>query len=465
MQLQKLNPKNMAFSAVVLVMWGLLILIAGAFSSAFVDIAGNKYALLLAVPAAILLGILFVVDKYLLLLLILIFRSGLDAILDNTKLGPFGLGAVLNALVLIIGLFAMYRMEKSQRKLVVVVWLPFLIMYGIGVVKAPEIFLSVKLYLSLISTAAVFALGIYLVKTHQDFYKWMKVIVMSSLIPVGYGLLSIALHLKGFNGNRLESTFDHPNILAFYLTLIISVGFYLWKADAQVFGPRVKKLFPFYLIVLIGMLLATQTRSAWIGFGTGLVLYGLFFERKYLFVVITLPIIAFMIPEVRDRILDLNSGNEVVAYAKLNSFAWRKYIWESAINWMEPAKYLTGYGSEGFMYYSVIFFPLSGGFKTGAHNVYVELFFDLGIFGVLAYITLFAASAVKIFPLRKAKLLLSGIAILQLLQYCLYSYSDNMLFYLSFNWYFWFFIGLVVGLNTLIKKERDSESLQPTPQF
>jgi hypothetical protein len=28
------------------------------------------------------------------------------------------------------------------------------------------------------------------------------------------------------------------------------------------------------------------------------------------------------------------------------------------------------------------------------------------------------------------------------LSYAMVSFSDNMLYYLAFNWYFWFFIGL-----------------------
>jgi O-antigen ligase len=196
-----------------------------------------------------------------------------------------------------------------------------------------------------------------------------------------------------------------------------------------------------YIILMIVLLLLTKTRSAWVACYVFFALYGLLYERKYLIAVIAAPFLALAIPEIRDRILDLTHGNEVVTYGTLNSYAWRKYIWESGLNWMQPNYYLLGYGLEAFMHYSLEFFPLAGGLQRGAHSVYVQLFFDTGAIGLLSFIWLYSSLAYQLTKFYKENKLMIFSTIMLICQYGLIAYSDNLLSYLAFNWYFWFVLG------------------------
>jgi len=425
----------------------------------FVENFGDKLSLLMALPAVMIIGLVFVFDRYLLFTLILLLRPALDPLLDKTKIGGMGIGGILNALVIIIALLAIVQKDFQLRSILIKTWAPFLFILFVAVGYAPDFTHAVKSYLSLISNAAMFALALTLVKTRADYGHWMRIVLFSSLIPVLYGFVDYATGglVSVDAGKRVASTFSHPNILAFYLVLIITLSFYFIKSKVSYISPSVKRLLPLYIIMMIVLLLFTKTRSAWVACFVFFALYGLLYERKYLVLVIASPFVALLIPEMQDRIIDLTQGNEVVTYGTLNSYAWRKYIWESSLSWMQPSHYFFGYGLESFMHYSIDFFPLAGSTETGAHNVYVQLIFDTGVVGLLAFVWLYGSVAFYLAQFYKANKLMIFWTIMLLCQYGLLAYSDNMLSYLAFNWYFWFVLGATYSIGYHEKKRLDNE--------
>jgi O-antigen ligase len=438
------------------VIYAFIAIFSGLVSVGLVDFAGHRYGMLLAVPALIVLGLIFIADRYVLFLLVLLVRASIDQVLDTTKFAGIGLGGALNALIILIACLAYFQADKHIRKILFSTWLPFLGAYIIAIALSPERVPAIKLYLTLISTAAVLMLGMHLVKTEKDFFKWLKIILLSSVIPLLYGIVMLAVPSMHHYGSRINSTFNHPNVFAFYLVLVISIGFYAWKSKSDYLGTHLKKWLPIYLTLLCLMLVLTQTRSAWLGFAAFFTVYALLYERRYLILVVTMPIVALMIPEVRDRLSDLSSGNEMVGYAKLNSYAWRKYLWECAMNFMQPAKYVLGYGAESFKHYSIDFFPLAGPTGAASHNIYYQVFFEMGIVGLLAYIWLYLKSGWVIYKLWNRNRLLVFVSVSLIGEYLLFSYSDNMMYYLNYNWYFWFFIGSVIGWLSRIQPPSDS---------
>jgi O-antigen ligase len=211
---------------------------------------------------------------------------------------------------------------------------------------------------------------------------------------------------------------------------------------------------------MITLLLFTKTRSAWVATFAFFVLYGLLYERKYLVLVIVTPLFALFIPDIRDRIIDLTQGNHVVTYGALNSYAWRKLIWETGLNWMQPSHYFFGYGVEAFLHYSISFFPLAGGMQRAAHSVYVQLLFNTGIVGLLTFIWLYGSLTFRLAQFYKANKLMIFSSIMLICQYTLIAYSDNMLSYLAFNWYFWFVLGATYSMLYNEKKSTMNEDPQ-----
>lgn len=429
-----------------------LALLAGIVVPFYADAMDYRFARLLALPAFLVFGFLLLFNRLFLLALIIVFRSAGDIVLDTTRfsLGGYetGVGGVINLCVILLA--CMLVIEKPARlpKKMVMAWLPFLVIVAFGIAIAPVKGDAIRTYLTLMSYFAMFVAAFYFVQTPADFRKCVKLVLWSSAIPALYAPVDVLFNAGagGPEGFRLQSTFTHPNIMAFYLTLIISLTLFVLKDRASKASTAGRFGLTLYMVYLFGLLVLTQTRSAWIACLVMFVAYALLFERRYLIYLLALPVIALMVPEIRDRLVDLGSGNEAVGYAKLNSFAWRLRIWESGLQWMEPLRYVYGYGVDGFRNYSTTFFEAANKIQWGAHNVYVQWFFDTGALGLLAYLWLYGRTAFFIRQLARRDRLAAFIAIAIVIVYLVVSSSDNMFGYLVFNWYFWFIVGAACAL-------------------
>ncbi len=454
-----LSPKHFSVAALVLVA-----ILVGMSLPAFVGAMDDNIARSLALPALLLLGLLLLYSRVMLLMLIILFRSSGDLIFESTRISlgaiQIGVGGLINVFVVLIALLLIVEKPSFVPKKMFSMWAPFLILAVVGVVTSPEKGAAIRVLLALISYCAIFISAFYVVRTPDDFKRCVRLILWSSVLPAIYALADMAIHggITGPHGARLMSTFSHPNIFAFYLTLVVSLGFYVLKSATYALSSRDRVILTGYTFLMLAFLVLTQTRSAWIACLSLFAAYGLFFERRYLLYLVLLPLLAMLIPSVRDRVLDLGAGNEIVQYGKLNSFAWRVYLWESALSWMRPANYLLGYGLDSFQRYSPTFFPLAGETNFNAHNIYVQWIFELGTLGLLAYLWLFGRLLwllKKMLPINK----LGGfVLILVVMQYLMVSFSDNMAAYLAFNWYFWFIAGsacAVVAADARLKSDKN----------
>jgi len=190
-----------------------------------------------------------------------------------------------------------------------------------------------------------------------------------------------------------------------------------------------------------------------------LIVYASIVDKRYL---LCLPLVPFIIylPNVAERLSDLQTGNLDYGYAQLNSYEWRKILWQSALDWLmeNPSEYLVlGYGLGSFEHYQPLFFPRGEG--VGAHNALLQIFFEMGILGVLGVLWLFVSLFAKLkvgYSFDKAGAM---IMMTLALAYLVASYSDNMLDYLVFQWYFWFIMGVVCAWYQLHSTPRPVHTL------
>lgn len=451
-----LNKRHYLFWTAVIIVTCLVGMVIPPFVYSFSD----KYFVLLAVPLAICLGIFLLLNPINAFLVILLFRSSLDVFLEKTKFGPMGLGAIVNLIVILIALNQFFRNKDKLPTIFIKSYVFFLLTLCCSIIYSPDKFMAIKTLVALLSYASVFYLGLNIVKSYEDLNKWLRVVLFSSFVPLAFSVVNI---LNGgfvsgnseFEGFRVNSTFSHPNVLAFYTVTIITLSFLAFKSTTSLSITNLNKLNLSLLMSLLLCLLAlTKTRSAWAALVFFILSYGLIFERRYLIYLILIFCVALFIPEIRDRILDLGKGNEVINYSRLNSFAWRKLIWSDGLRWMDPSRYAFGYGTDGFRYYSPQFFSMSGGVNFGAHNVFVQLIFDMGLVGLAAYLWIFAALIFYGFKNFYANKLYFFTFSFLIIEYLLESYSDNMLAYLAFNWYFWFVIGALYSYGKFTYERR-----------
>lgn len=420
------------------------LLAVGAVVGLFANKYGQHVVLMLGTPLLLPLGFLLFVNPRLLFLILIGTRCALDPVLESAQLGSsFGLGGILNMLlVACAGMICIQGNKLAMRQSIALWTFPILVMI-LGIVYAPETLPAVKRMIAFTSYFSVFTVGMILTE-EGHIKKLLRVIVFSSILPLLVGVYQFATGSLAVEG-RLASTFTHPNIYAFYCLLVLIVLVYLRRlqqADGEPSPGNAEKVAQWcVLALLLVSIILTQTRSAWLALTLTAFMYGFLFSRKTLIWLFLGLALAALVPAVQDRIVDLFSGNEVINYSKLNSFAWRQHIWESGLNWMSTSRYLLGYGIGGFFHYSPDFFPLSGGREFGAHNVFVERFFDGGLVAVTAFSIFFIVQLYKALQLWKYEQFTALVYFGLILSYLTLNASDNVVDYLAYNWYYWVVAG------------------------
>jgi putative inorganic carbon (HCO3(-)) transporter len=391
------------------------------------------------------------------IVIILLTRASLDPLLNMSKVGGISLGALLNVFMLVV-LFALFSHFRFQINKQNILWLPLLVIMFISIFYTPSPVLAIRSLLVAITYLAFFLLPFHFIRTKQDFTECVKIIIYSSIIP----LMAVSYEFifpegsTGRNGFRLFSTFPHPNMFAFYLVNIVSICFFVVKSHLFTNDIRFRKLCWFVLISSLVCILGTKTRSAWVVVFLLVFIYGFYRERRYLVYLLLASMLAMLVPSIQDRVFDLFQGNDTDAflddYEALNSYAWRKIIWAGALEqfWERP---ILGFGYESFTHYSGSFFIIESDNLYGAHNTYVQLLFEIGFLGFLAFLWLLVPILLSLWEeRRKARenIIVFGLFV----SYCLIHYSDNVFDYLTFNWYFWFFIGSFLAYSKLKKQDR-----------
>lgn len=449
---------------------GLALAVLGGWAAGHVMLDGRHLVILvLATVATFVLGVLFFYARETLLLLIILFRSNLDLILGMTKIGGGGagisMGGLLNALI--IGLIAMELLSRKRiptLRLLLRTWLPLLVVMIFTLTYTPQLIPGIKNDLALLSNAAIFLLAFVHVRDKASHDLWMRAVLLSTIGPVLYGLYQVVTH-TGFqapayegDGLRINSSFTHPNIFAFYLVLMVSLLFVVWRGGILEVSPRVRRLLPLYGMVLLFLLMGTKTRSAWGAMAFFFLAYSLIMERKLLPWLVLAAGASLFLPDVRERISELTTGNSGMYFQPLNSFAWRKEMWIAALHFMQPSHYLLGYGKESYEFYSRLFFPLYDGAGPPAHNVYMQVFFDGGALGLAGFIWLLIGSGTLAARVLKRDRMEGFLLVMLVVEFAIVSFSDNMLDYLVYNWYLWFVLG--VGLSLHLQQQAGRASLR-----
>lgn len=433
------------FRSRYLVVMGLMLAAAmlGVITPLYVLVMGEKLSKVMALPAAMLFGLLLIYDRKLTLMVIILLRAGAEKALMLTSLTmggiPLGVGGLLNGCVIMIAAMLVFERRDVVPRIALLMWVPFLLILTVQIIPSPSPGEAVRQTLALVSYYAIFIAGFFCGGSREQFRNAIKLVVASSLIPVMYGLVELAMNFS--SEFRMYSTFSHPNVLAFYLTVVISLTFYLIQSMPKEAPGWQRLAMAAYLFLLIGTLLMTKTRSAWGATAICFALYGVLFDRRYLVYMALGGVVALLLPGVGDRLLDLTQGNEVVTYANLNSFAWRVFLWQTALDWMSPLSYFLGNGLQSFKFNSINFFPFAAGVNWQAHSVYVQLLFEMGAVGLATYLWLSWRALKGLWPLIRIDRLAAFSLIMLVFNFLVCAVSDNMFDYLVYNWYWWFAVG------------------------
>jgi O-antigen ligase len=406
---------------------------------------------LLALPAAGAFFLFLVIRPKETLILLLVARPLLDWVLELTKIRvggtQFSVGASLNLAVIVLGIFmAFYYKGFPRRDSVIRWWIIYLLVLVAATAYSPYLGQAARLVINQLTYFTMFLIPFFIIKSREDFLFWLKVLGISFILPVIFADINLLQGGKEYTdaGNRVVGTFTHPNILAFYLVLGLTVYFYILTDKEFKMSREIRVWAKILMLNMAVLLIATKTRNAWMACFLIFFIYGLLKDKKMMLTLLLIVPAALAVPTVQERIATIVKGDSS-GYKGLNSFEWRLRMWESSMP-MIAKKPLEGYGLTSFK-------PMSKDFSTvgtsGAHSVYVELLFETGIFGLASFVLLFWSALMVFFRNMNAasdpaQSKLWAVLIGYVISYILICSADNLSYYLAFNWYVWFFLGLAM---------------------
>jgi O-antigen ligase len=379
---------------------------------------------------------------------LMLLRPACDRVFEMLRAGlgsANGPGFSLNILVLGLAALAVVRRPKVIAAPAVLGWLSFVAAAAASTLLAPDPGHALRLLLTLATYGAVLIITHVLVKDRASAAMALSACILSSLVPALVGLAELARDpsILGSDG-RLFSTFMHPNILAFYLVTVFAAILFVLSSTMFTVTPALRLALLGWAGILLVLLLATKTRSAWIALALILAVQAIFIDRRWLWLLLLLPL-ALLIPGIGGRLLDLSDGNTADAFAQLNSLAWRQILWRNTYDWLASnPPGLFGHGLDHYPRYVPVFFDQAGrpSDEIGTHNALLQIYFETGILGSLTFAMAFVAIGIVLLGRLAHDFHGTLIAGALCLGFLACAYSDNVLDYLQFLWPFWLFMGV-----------------------
>lgn len=448
------GSRSRVATATILIGTTFFALFLGTFIGFFGGIFTHRPVLAAALPAVMILSFMVLLGRPALLFGILMFRAGLDPLLDGTQL-PFGgasmgLGGVLNGLIILLTIASLLEQPTKMWKRGATIFLPFLAILFIGVVRSPLPAMAVKQFLSIATVFSVFLLGIHLAE-RKGYQYVLKIVLTSCIIPFGVSIVMLATgwkfgytarsseFMQGSEAGRFAGPFSHSNVLAFYLLTLAAITLHVRAAKLGTL--KLTRIASVILVFTLVLLLMTKTRSAWATCVLLLMVHGAIFERRLIPLLILGGAIALTLPPVRERLFDLKDQRDYLIYAKLDSYAWRKLIWSQGLHYLTASQYFFGKGVMSFYDDSLRFFSLAGGEKRYPHSIYVQLIYENGLVGLTIYFTLLGKIAITFLRSIQQNKSVAITGLMLTLLYATVCFSDNVLDYLVFNIYIWLTLG------------------------
>lgn len=440
----RVRTSALAYLVIILlsVLLGLIAMLLG-------ESSNGRITAVVILPGALLLLFAFILAGKYLNDIILISRASIDLLLNQTRVsGGLGLGAAINLVVILAASRVIFEKDRRYRQ-GFNIWIPFLIVISLSLIQAPDKIAALKVTISLLTCVAAFVTGRAAV-LNGYFARLLHLTLGGSAIAF---VISAGLFLagKGYfteidGGLRFTGIFGHANILAFFCVINSAIVLYI-EQEKGFKSWQVLAFSRAHLLLALLLLVETRTRSAWAAELVLFLGYACFFKRRYFLYLVLALGAAFTIPSVQDRIFGLFSPSLYHVGGVANSFEWRLLLWHDALHSLSPLQIMFGRGLASFFYYSTDFFTLAGRISWGAHSIFVQMIYEIGVIGVAAFSFVLLRciyTFLKALSIEAQKNSAS-IGIFLILMYIFVGYSDNMFDYVAFNYYFYSLLGALLG--------------------
>jgi O-antigen ligase len=389
------------------------------------------------------------------LLLLLFFRPCLDYFTEQTfhfgdlNINFAGIFASLTILFSVLVIFK--NSEQIEKFPLAKSWFLFFLALALSLISSYDRRVGEIELIRLLSTVLIFYTSFILIKDSKDLARLIKTIILSAIIPSIVAVYQyftetgLTVPLEGVY-NRVFGTFAHPNLLAFYLLLVLSLCFVIFLTSDK------KKisiiLYSSLAILFLATLVFTYTRSAWIGLLILVILLGITRYRKFLLIsLIVLTIGYFSISQISTRLQSFTNKDPGT------SIQWRIQLYKDSYSYLKQRPAF-GYGI-GTSNEIILKNRGAEAGSSDAHNDFLRIALDAGLIGLLAFLFLIFSLLTKLFKLyrqqNKPRLkTLTFVVFIIAGGFYAISAGDNILANTALQWAFWSLLGATFSVQRSI---------------
>ena len=265
----------------------------------------------------------------------------------------------------------------------------------------------------------------------------------------GFDLLRHKEFIKDDYLRRIQASFVHPNDFGAYIIFILPLTLCFLSSYLK----RNQRAF-LAVNCLMGCfcLFKTSSRGAWVGFLAGILIYFLLYKKK---IAIIVPLAAIFLiilsPHGFDRLKSL--------FAPEQNTVWeRMQLWKGTWNMVKVHPFF-GFGINTFSRYFLEYKPAAYPDIRYTHNSYLQMWSEIGIFGLLAFLSIiFTVLRITLRDMRrKIRKSLEGFILLGLtagyIAFLIQSGLDTNLFSLVLTTLFWVMTAYLVSLNKFLEEK------------
>jgi O-antigen ligase len=436
----------------------------------------SNIATFIFIAIFILVLTLFRLSINILFYFLLLIRTSLDIFGQySIKLLPefssINIAGLVATLSIIVSLIIIYKSKQSifsiPLSLIFILLFCVYILFS-GLSNYPII--SINELVRVLSFLIMYFTGYIIIQSRLDCINFIKIVIASSIIPTIVGYIQLfngaGLYTNPGFENRIAGTFGHPNVLGYFLLIIIALLIYL-LFEKNLLNNTIKYIFIFYGILLTILLIATYTRGAWIGLFVLLIGVGLikFPKKTIIYTSVMIPMITILLSTyflLQQTIwYELTPIEDIPIIARMvglfngdpsDSIIWRQVMWSDMYN-KALTQPLTGFGTGTIETIVEEVRGVSLG-SLEVHNDYIKIFVEMGLFGLVTYI-LFIISILYSLAIRIHSKQDTFLLIVTFITIAIYLSSiwDNLLRQTAVMWIFFGLLGVAFKYYTIYSKQ------------
>lgn len=254
----------------------------------------------------------------------------------------------------------------------------------------------------------------YNIRTKKQLSLLLNTLVITNFIIGFIALYQIIINFTTGTlideSNRIYSTLENPNNFGAYTILSVFIVLSL------IISCKNKKVNLFYYMVFVLQLISIiscQSRNALISIVIGSFILAIIYDKRYIIISIILPIILFLIPQSRLRVLEIFDISQNTSRLKL----WKLTL----LMIKDNPIFGIGYENYEFLYKPYVSKNMElrvwDGYQAyHPHNIFLKVQSELGIFGTISFILFIITTIILFYKLikiennKKTNTILIGIA-------------------------------------------------------